>query len=205
MALSEEKQIKIVESYCKDKLSIGQIVSKFKMPASTVAYYLNKHKVKMRSRSEAVTTWYITEFAKKPFVLKKNLSQREKALKLAGVMLYWAEGAKGGGTVKFVNSDPAMIKLFMSFLRVVCGISESRLKLLLHLYPDHNDKDLRKFWASITGVPESNFYQSYVHIGKTGTYKNKSIYGTLAVNYSDKKLLTQINSWTKEYQKIMTS
>lgn len=201
MALSEKIQIEIAKSYSESKLSIGQIATRFKMPASSVVYYLDKHKVKMRSRSEAVTRWYITEFAKKPFVLKKNLSQREKALKLAGVMLYWAEGAKGGGGVKFVNSDPAMIKLFLSFLREVCGIYDDRLKLLIHLYPDHNNADLKKFWSEVTGVPESNFYQSYVHVGKTGTYKNKSLYGTLAVNYSDKKLLTQINSWTKEYQK----
>ena len=201
MAISRKIQIEITESYGKDSLSIGQIATKFKMPASSIAYYLKKHKVEMRSRSEAVTTWYITEFSKKPFVLKKNLSQREKALKLAGVMLYWAEGAKGGNAVKFVNSDPAMIKLFLNFLREVCGIYDDRLKLLIHLYPDHNNASLKKFWSGVTGVPESNFYQSYLHVGKKGTYKNKSLYGTLAVNYSDKKLLTQINSWTKEYQK----
>lgn len=201
MALLEKIQIEIAEAYRTGKLSIGQIATKFSMPASSVVYYLDKHKVEMRSRSEAVTTWYITEFAKKPFILKKNLSQKEKALKLAGAMLYWAEGAKGGGTVKFVNSDPAMIKLFLSFLRKVCGIHDDRLKLLIHLYPDQNEVSLKKFWSSVTNVSENNFYRSYIHIGKTGTYKNKSLYGTLAVNYSDKKLLMQINSWAKEYQK----
>ena len=201
MALSEKIQIEIAKSYSESRLSIGQIATKFSMPASSVVYYLDKHKVEMRSRSEAVTTWYITEFAKKPFVLKRDLSQKEKSLKLAGVMLYWAEGAKGGGTVKFVNSDPAMIKLFLRFLREVCGIYEDRLKLLIHLYPDQDAGTLKEFWSSVTGVPENNFYRSYVHIGKTGTYKNKSLYGTLAVNYSDKKLLTQIIFWIKEYQK----
>ena len=201
MALSEKIQIEIAKSYSESRLSIGQIATKFSMPASSVVYYLDKHKVEMRSRSEAVTTWYITEFAKKPFVLKRDLSQKEKSLKLAGVMLYWAEGAKGGGTVKFVNSDPAMIKLFLRFLREVCGIYEDRLKLLIHLYPDQDAGALKEFWSSVTGVPENNFYRSYVHIGKTGTYKNKSLYGTLAVNYSDKKLLTQIIFWIKEYQK----
>lgn len=201
MGISKKIQIEIIEAYTKNILSIGQIATKFDMPTSSVAYYLNKHKVKMRSRSEAVTRWYITEFDKKPYVLEKDLSQRQKALKLAAVMLYWAEGAKGGSSVKFVNSDPAMIKLFLNFLREVCGIHEERLKLLIHLYPDHDNDTLKRFWSSVTKVPESNFYQSYVHVGKKGTYKNKSLYGTLAVNYSDKKLLTQINSWTKEYQK----
>ena len=200
MALLEKTQLEIVEYYSNENLSIGQIATKFKMPASTVAYYLKKHRVERRSRSEAVTMWYITEFGKKPFTLKKKLSPKEEGLKLSGTMLYWAEGVKGGNSVKFVNSDPAMVKLFLNFLREVCGISEGRLKLLIHMYPDHNEGFLKKFWSEVTGVHENNFYRSYVHEGKKGTYKNKSLYGTLAVNYSDKKLLTQINLWIQEHR-----
>ena len=205
MALSEKKQIEIANAYRKDKLSIGQIATKFDMATSTVVYYLDKHEIKRRSRSEAVTIWYITEFAKVPFVLKRSLSRKEKSLKLAGSMLYWAEGAKTGGTVKFVNSDPEMIKLFLRFMREVCGIHEDRLKLLMHLYPDQDEKYLKEFWSSLTKIPKNNFYKSYIHVGKVGTYKNKSLYGTLAVNYSDKKLLTQIICWIKEYQEKLPS
>lgn len=200
MALSEKIQNEIVNAYKKDKLSIGQIVKKFCIPASTVVYYLDKHGVARRSRSEAVTQWYITEFGKKPIVLKKILSSRDKELKLAGVMLYWAEGAKGGGSVKFVNSDPAMIRLFLDFLRNVCCIHEERLKLLIHMYPDQDDDELRDFWSKITDVSKDNFYKSYIHTGKTGTYKNKSLYGTIAINYSDKRLLDTINAWIGEYK-----
>lgn len=200
MALSKKIQNELCKVYKKDKLSVGQIAKKFNIPVSTITYYLDKNNIKRRSRSEAVTRWYITEFGKKPFVLKKNLSTKEKALKLAGVMLYWAEGAKGGASVKFVNSDPAMVKIFLDFLRSVCCIHEERLKLLIHRYPDQNEEALRTFWSKITGVSEGNFYRSYVHVGKVGTYKNKSLYGTIAVNYSDKKLLEVINNWIAEYK-----
>lgn len=200
MAISKEIQFKLAKSYSKEGFSIGQISRKFNIPASTVVYYLDKHGIKRRPRNEAVTLWYITEFSKKPFCLKKNLSARDKKLKLAGVMLYWAEGAKGGNSVKFVNSDPKMVKIFIDFLRNICGISEDRLKLLIHLYPDQDDRSLKNFWSSATGIPESNFYKSYVHIGRVGTYKSKSLYGTVAVNYSDKKLLGKINFWIGEYK-----
>jgi hypothetical protein len=39
------------------------------------------------------------------------------ALHMAGCLLYWAEGTKGRNTVCFVNSDLAMVRLFVGFLR----------------------------------------------------------------------------------------
>ncbi len=179
---------------------MAQIAKKFNVPSSSVVYYLNKNGVVRRSRSDAVTQWHITKFHKKPLVLKKTFYGEEEKLRLAGVMLYWAEGCKGWSTVKFVNSDPDMIRLFLRFLREVCGIWESRLKLLIHMYPDHDEQELIGFWSGITKVQKQNFYKSYVHVGKKGTYKKKSPYGTLVINYSDKKLLNQINLWIKEYR-----
>jgi transcriptional regulator with XRE-family HTH domain len=38
-------------------------------------------------------------------------------LYLAGCMLYWGEGEKGRGCVRFANSDPAMVAFFARFLR----------------------------------------------------------------------------------------
>lgn len=116
-------------------------------------------------------------------------------------MLYWAEGCKGRVTVKFANSDPDMVKLFLPFLREICGIWENRLKLLVHMYPDHDERHLIAFWSHVTKVPKENFYKSFVHEGKKGTYKKKSEHGTITVNYSDKKVLDRINSWIAEYKK----
>ncbi len=179
---------------------MAQIASKFGISASAVVYYLNKHNVARRSRSDAVTQWNITELNKKPVKIKKKLSEKEEKLRLAGVMLYWAEGCKGWGTVKFVNSDPAMIRLFLAFLREVCGIWEDRLKLLIHMYPDHKESELIEYWSKVTRVPKENFYKSFLHNGAKGTYKKKALYGTITINYSDKKLLSRINSWIAEYQ-----
>lgn len=201
MTLSELMQNEIVELYEKQKYSAVQIAQKLNISDSSVRYCLSKKKIQKRSISEAITNVYLTRFNKKPFFLKENLSRKEIELKVAGIMLYWGEGAKTGNTIKFSNSDPEMIQLFLSFLRNICGISEERVKVLIHMYPDHNEKELKMFWAQITNLSEKQFYKSYIHKGEKGTYKNKSRHGTLAVNYSDKKLFNILLSWIDQYKK----
>jgi len=200
MALSQKIQKDIVQFYQRDSFSMAQIASKLGISPSAVVYYLEKNGVKRRSRSDATVQWNITQAGKKVAQVKERFTPEEEKLRVAGVMLYWGEGCKGWSTVKFANSDPDMISLFLRFLREICGVWEERLKALVHIYPDHDEKEVRLFWSSLTGIPQKNFYQSYVHIGKKGTYKRKSKYGTLTLNYSDKRLLEQINTWIDEYR-----
>jgi hypothetical protein len=202
MAIPDTKRSKLIDAYLRDGLSVAQTAAKFHVSPSTVIAYLKKSGVARRSRSDAVTRWHMTKFHKKPVRIKESLSFEDEKLRLSGVMLYWAEGCKGRGTVKFVNSDPDMIRLFIKFLRNICGIWEDRLKLLVHMYPDQDEDALMVFWSGVTGVQKKNFYKSFVHAGNGGTYKRKSQYGTLTVNYSDKKLLDKINFWISEWRGV---
>lgn len=179
---------------------MAQIADRLCISPSTVVYYLEKNGIKRRSRSDANVQWNITQVGKKVARVKTVFTHEEEKLRVAGVMLYWGEGCKGWTTVKFANSDPDMIVHFLRFLREICGIWEERLKALVHIYPDHNEREVRLFWSRITKIPQENFYQSFVHIGKKGAYKKKSKYGTLTLSYSDKKLLEQINEWIDEYR-----
>jgi hypothetical protein len=195
------KKEKISKMYLEEKLSMAQIANKLKLSSSVIRYWLDKNKIPRRSRSEAINSWYLTELHKKPFQLKTKFSYSDENLKTAGIMLYWGEGAKSENVVKFTNSDPAMIKVFLQFLRNICGIDESRLKALVHIYPDHNEKELILFWIKKTGIPKNQFYKSYLHERKKGTYKNKSEWGTLTINYPDKRLLAVILEWINYYKR----
>lgn len=177
-----------------------QVSKRLGISASGVRYWLGKNGIERRSISEAITNWHITEFNKRPFKLKTNLSPFDKELRVAGAMLYWGEGNKGGGQVRFTNSDPEMIRVFLAFLRRICGVSEERLRVLVHMYPDHDEKEVLKFWTKITKIPLSQFNKSFVHAGKKGTYKKKSKYGTLALTYSDRQLLALLLRWVNEYR-----
>ena len=191
---------RIVPLYVKKGLSMMQIAKRFHISPTTVQTYLAKAGIQRRTVGEAITQLHRSKFHKKPFLLRSILSKRDEELKIAGTMLYWGEGAKHYGTVQFANSDPEMIKVFVRFLRGICGVSEPRLRALIHHYPDQNGEMLRDFWSSITRIPKENFYKATIHRGRTGTYKKKSPHGTLAINYSDTALLHVILSWIDEYK-----
>jgi hypothetical protein len=202
MRVSPTVQKEIILLYQKGH-SLKKVATCLNVSPTTVVYYLKQQGVPRRSRSDAVTNWHIASNAKKPARIKNVLTKVDLELKMMGTMLYWAEGTKGHGSVKFTNSDPAMIKLFLKFLREIFGIWEERLKLLVHVYPDHNDEEIICFWSGITGVARKNFYPSFIHEGKKGTYKKKSEYGTLCISYSDKKILDTINTWIDEYRNTL--
>jgi hypothetical protein len=196
--VSEDTQI--IKLYVSGKLSEAQIAARLAIPSRRVRRALDSHKITRRSLSEAITYLYITKFNKKPFSLKVNLNSEDEMLKIAGAMLYWGEGNKKGNSVALANSDPRMVSVFLKFLRVICGIDNHRLRVTTHYYSDHEPKELLQYWSRITKIPANQFYKSFLHQDTKGTYKKKSQYGTISVQYSDKKLLRMINSWIQEYQ-----
>ena len=201
--MSEEE--KIIDLYLLSKLSEQQVSRKLSISPERVRWILKKNKVQKRSISEAIRYLHITKFNKKAFVLNEKLTPEQKDLKLAGVMLYWGEGTKGGSNVAFANSDPKMVSVFVRFLREICGIDEKRLHITLHYYPDQNEPRLKKFWSEVLGIVSEQFYTSYQHRNTKGSYKKKSQYGTVSVQYSDTYLLKQINAWLSEYSVLGTA
>lgn len=62
----------------------------------------------------------------------------ESELFVAGVVAYWAEGTKNkpwrtGAKVRFMNSDPGMVRLFLRWLTLV-GVTEDRIVFRLHIH-----------------------------------------------------------------------
>ena len=82
-------------------------------------------------------------------------------LLLVGAALYWGEGTKYEGkypALIFTNSDPKMISLYMRFLREGICIDESLIKAGIHLHPNVDELEARKFWSQVTKIPSSSFY-----------------------------------------------
>lgn len=87
----------------------------------------------------------------------KKISERE--LWLIGVALYWAEGTKqkehsGAQGVSFNNSDPAMIQVFLRWLRDVIKIQDSEMVFEVYVHENHknNTKKFLDYWAHIAGI-----------------------------------------------------
>ncbi|MBU2082388.1 hypothetical protein KKH14_03140 [Patescibacteria group bacterium] len=91
----------------------------------------------------------------------KNISQRE--LLLIGMALYWAEGSKQkdnniSARVRFSNSDPKMIKLFLLWLNKVCGIELSDVRCDLYIHEKANSINAKSFWEKEINVPVESIY-----------------------------------------------
>jgi len=184
-------------------LSAQQVSDELHISGSKVRYALAKQSVPLRNHSSASRMLHLTKFGKKQCCVKNNLTDDEEHLRIAGIMLYWGEGTKSGSSVMFSNSDPQMVKLFLSFLRKICRVEEYRLRILLHIYDNQNEKSLKKLWSTITEIPLSQFSKTYYHSGQKGTYKKTCLYGTISLRYSDNELLKIINNWIGEYKTPM--
>lgn len=199
--LSRDKLKLIQELYYKEKLSAREIAQSLNVSLDAVYYFMRSNGLARRSYSE----FNLVRFNKKPpsFTLRKKLSVKDKELKALGTMLYWAEGfqASYADIVDFANSKPAMISLFLKFLRRVCGIDESKLRIYLYCYSNQDVKGLINYWSKLTKIPKSQFTKPYVRedfkIEKVGKMK----YGLIHVRYYDKKLLELIRKWIEKYVK----
>lgn len=185
--------------YYEEKLNAREIAEKLNISLDAVYYFMRSNGLKRRSYSE----FNFVRFEKKPpsFKLRNNLSIKDKELKALGTMLYWAEGFQSDSAdiVDFANSKPAMIALFLRFLRRICGVNESKLRVYLYCYSNQNLEYLINYWSKLTNLPKEQFTKPYIRedfkIEKAGKMK----YGLIHIRYYDKKLLELIRKWTNEY------
>ncbi len=93
-----------------------------------------------------------------PFLVNKSV---QKALIS---LLYWAEGQKlpeRGSPVKFANTDPRLILLFVNMLRNCYNIDPKRIRIRLYLHWYHKENEVKKFWGDLLQVEKSQFYRVY--------------------------------------------
>ncbi len=188
-----------VISLYQQNISGPDIAQKLGVQLRQVYRILVRHKIKRRSLSEQSKI----SFAKIPlsFNFKKDLSIKDRELLVAGIMLYYGEGAKTGTTVDLANSDPNILKLFLKFLRNICGINERRLRFYLYCFSDQNKIQLIKFWCKELKVNRDSFTRPYVRDTKKGKISRRMPYGVLHIRYSDKKLLGKILELNAEFVK----
>jgi hypothetical protein len=192
--------ISSIKSLYKRGLSAREIAEKLNYSLNEVYYFFRKHKIPRRNPTENNRL----QFQKKEstFKVKKNLSRSELILKTAGIMLYWGEGSKWDGEkiVDFSNSDPRMIKLFLRFLRIICGIDESKLRCYLYCYANQNPKDLIKWWSKVTMILEDKFTKPYIRKDFKSCKSGKMSKGLIHIRYNDKKLLLLIKKWISDFK-----
>lgn len=196
--LTTKQQIEASNLYLTGK-SAQQVAEHFDVGIDAVMYALRKLKTPRRTTHESNRLRF--EAKDLSYSIKVTLTEADQSLKLAAIMLYWAEGYKAGSTtVDFANSDPDMARVFIRFLREVCGVREDKIRGYLYCYQGQNVAAIRKYWSRVLALPESQFSKPYIKHGAPGPRGPRMLHGLVHVRYCDKKLLKQILVWIDEYR-----
>lgn len=193
---------KVKNLYYKEGLSAREVGENLGVSIDVVYKFMRKHSLSRRDLFEQNRV----RFERKPlsFKIKKRLNKEEEKLKIAGIMLYWAEGSKLNVkskrfTVDFTNSNPVMIKIFLRFLRHICRIGEHKLRAYLYCYANQNVDHLIDYWHKLSNIPLKQFTKPYIRKDFSLSKRNKMKYGLIHIRYSDKRLLLQIEKWIEQY------
>ncbi len=151
-----------------------------------------------RLANENIRRQIIIDQAKRRII---DLSPKE--LLLIGVVLYWAEGGKTGGVVRFSNGDPRLIKIMMKFFRENCGVANLKFRGYIHIHPHLDARAAENYWSEISEIPLNQFYKTYNKINKSSQNKRDSLpYGTFDIYICSAELLLKIKGWAEKIYEL---
>ena len=171
--------------------SIPYIENKLGIPRSTLSGWFKDVKLSSKqkkvlkdnwrnalifARSRAVI-WHNQQKEKRLKIAKEQASQllaklntdNEDILDIALAFLYLGEGFKKAIETGLGNSDPLILKFFISVLGTNYGIVPSKIKCELHLRADQNPEEIKKFWSQTLGIPKENFKSISIDYRTKGT------------------------------------
>lgn len=112
--------------------------------------------------------------------------------KLLCALIYWCEGTKNPKTgVTFINSDPYLMKQFLSLLRSSFQIDERKFHPCLHLHSYHSKEKQLDFWSKVTNINKGQFIKPYVK-PNTGKRIRIDYPGCLSVKYHSNDLARRL-------------
>jgi predicted transcriptional regulator len=134
--------------------------------------------------------------------IKQVSSLTKRELMLIGAALYWGEGYKrqdkiSSPCVRFVNSDPAMIKLFLKFLHEIMLIPKEKIRADIRIHPNIKKKITVNFWSRITNIKKAGFKitRQISRLSQGKRPKHSLPYGTLSITVNSRKDFFRIKGW----------
>ena len=99
---------------------------------------------------------------------------------MAGVVLYWAEGSKTRNDLMVANTDPRILRQFITWCRLYLD-DDAGFVLSLHLHEGNNENDAIRYWRSATGLHGARFTKTFIKPAGTGHRKNQLPHGVCRV------------------------
>jgi len=120
-------------------------------------------------------------------------------LKIYCSLLYWCEGGKTEkDSLRFINSDPNLIRTFLTLFRKSFITDPKKFRVLLHLHEYHDEARQKEFWSSLTKIPKNQFLKSF-HKPHTAKTIKENYPGCATIYYYDVKLTRELRSLYKTF------
>jgi transposase len=150
-----EKEL-LFDLYHNRKMSAAEIAQQLGVGERAVIYWMDKHGIARRSLSKAI---YVKLNPNgDPFRFIEPRSESERELLVAGLALYLGEGTRRGKhEVALANTDPRILRMFLKFLREICGVSEDKIAAELIMFDDVSVDEAIDYWAQAVNLDESAF------------------------------------------------
>ncbi len=124
------------------------------------------------------------------------LSKRDRFI--SGIAFYSSEGTKTDKGCAFANADPKMITFMVSWFKEFGNIPADKFHAAIWIHENKNETKAKKFWSNITGIPQKNFYKSYITENKIKSKKiRKNIheFGVCTIYVSNSPLQRKLMGW----------
>ncbi len=210
----------LVRNLRRKGFSYSEIIQKFPVSKSSISAWckdieLTHKQIARLARNQEYGT-YIGRLRGAKVNQKKRLREIEKIkilsakeisplsdyeFKIAGLMLYWAEGSKKK-YVDLSNSDSEIIRFMMRWFRQICHVPNKKFRVQLHLHSGQDESRMKEFWSGITGISKAQFEKSYIKKEGSGHRKNKLYNGTIKIRICDSDLLYRILGWIERFNKM---
>ena len=191
----------IIEAYVKGN-SINETAVMFSLSTRKIREVLSGSSIVIRNHRDA--SYLKNNKAGDPFDILTEMTPEEEHLKAMALGLYLTEGnLKNKNSIRFTNSNPALVKIFVKFLKVICGVDNSKIKTSLIVYPDISKKKAKEYWTKFLDLPLSQFTKTTVLKNRNHpSSKKHSEFGTITVYVHNTKLLGIVRGWAKEYAHV---
>ncbi len=205
-------------------LTYDQIHFRLHVPKSTVWTWLSdtyapSNKIKQKEHLAKIRPLAIQAKQKLQEQKNKELSrsvamwlthaplQKIETKKLILASLYWAEGAKYKGVsgLKFVNTDPALMSLFITLLRQCYSIQENKFRVTLHVHGYHSLPEATKFWATLLEISPKQFNKPYIKARNPHRIFRQTIAGICLLSYLDSDVRKDIMETARQMAKRLSS
>jgi hypothetical protein len=134
----------------------------------------------------------------------RAVARRGESLHAIGCMLFWAEGSKAVNVAQITNSDPALLRLFATFLREYFAVPDEKFRVMCNLFADHVEQQhaVEQYWLDALELPRSCLTKTMVNQYSRNSQRKrrgKLPFGTCRLTVCDVRIAQHLFGAIQEY------